>query len=115
MLKYGLQIVWVELLAVVWATADYVIVGRLLGSADLGLYQQAFRVTDLLIINVCFVAGRVLFPSYVKMNHSAEAIQTWVPHDNALCRTYNIAAERWGVCSCSVVCWCHFWLQNGWQ
>lgn len=75
MLKYGLQIVWVELLAVVWATADYVIVGRLLGSADLGLYQQAFRVTDLLIINVCFVAGRVLFPSYVKMNHSAEAIQ----------------------------------------
>ena len=75
MLSYGLQILWVELLAVVWATADYIIVGRLLGSTDLGLYQLAFRVTDLLIINVCFVAGRVLFPSYVKMNHSAEAIQ----------------------------------------
>lgn len=75
MLTYGLQILWVELLAVVWATADYIIVGRLLGSTDLGLYQQAFRVTDLLIINVCFVAGRVLFPSYVKMNHSPEAIQ----------------------------------------
>lgn len=75
MLKYGLQIMWVELLAVVWATADYVIVGRLLGSTDLGLYQQAFRVTDLLIINVCFVAGRVLFPSYVKMNHNMETLQ----------------------------------------
>ena len=75
MLSYGLQILWVELLAVVWATADYIIVGRLLGSTDLGLYQLAFRVTDLLIINVCFVAGRVLFPSYVKMNHSPEAIQ----------------------------------------
>ena len=75
MLTYGLQILWVELLAVVWTTADYIIVGRLLGSADLGLYQQAFRITDLLIINVCFVAGRVLFPSYVKMNHSVEALQ----------------------------------------
>lgn len=75
MLGYGSQIVLIQLLSVVWATADYLIVGKLLGREDLAYYQQAFRVTDLLIINIAFVVGRVLFPSYAKMNHDPELLR----------------------------------------
>lgn len=74
MLSYGLQIVALQGLSAVWDTADYVIVGKRLGSADLGLYQQAFRVSDLLIVNLCFVLGRVLFPSYAKLGDEPASI-----------------------------------------
>ncbi len=75
MLTYGLQILGIEILAVFWSTADYVMVGRYLGKTELGLYQTAFRISDLLIINMCIVAGRVLFPSYAKLSHDQEALQ----------------------------------------
>jgi PST family polysaccharide transporter len=75
MLGYGGQIVLIQLLAVVWATADYLMVGKLLGQADLAYYQQAFRITDLLIINIAFVVGRVLFPSYAKMNNDLDQLR----------------------------------------
>lgn len=75
MLGYGGQIVLIQMLSVVWATADYIIVGKLLGKADLAYYQQAFRVTDLLIINIAFVVGKVLFPSYAKINHDPDLLR----------------------------------------
>jgi O-antigen/teichoic acid export membrane protein len=75
MLGYGSQIMLIQMLSVVWATADYIIVGKLLGRVDLAYYQQAFRVTDLLIINIAFVVGRVLFPSYAKINHDVELLR----------------------------------------
>jgi O-antigen/teichoic acid export membrane protein len=75
MLSYGLQILGIEILAVFWSTADYVMVGRYLGKTDLGLYQTAFRISDLLIINMCVVAGRVLFPSYAKLSHDSAALK----------------------------------------
>jgi O-antigen/teichoic acid export membrane protein len=75
MLSYGLQILGIEILAVFWSTADYVMVGRYLGKTELGLYQTAFRISDLLIINMCVVAGRVLFPSYAKLSHDPAALK----------------------------------------
>ncbi|HEY0604216.1 MAG TPA: lipopolysaccharide biosynthesis protein [Herpetosiphonaceae bacterium] len=75
MLSYGLQILGIEILAVFWSTADYVMVGRYLGKTELGLYQTAFRISDLLIINMCIVAGRVLFPSYAKLSHDPAALR----------------------------------------
>lgn len=75
MLGYGTQIMLIQMLSVVWATADYLIVGKLLGKADLAYYQQAFRITDLLIINVAFVVGKVLFPSYAKINDDEEKLR----------------------------------------
>lgn len=75
MVSYGGQIMLIHMISVVWATADYLIVGKLLGRTDLALYQQSFRVTDLLIINIAFVVGKVLFPSYAKMNHDQDSLQ----------------------------------------
>jgi O-antigen/teichoic acid export membrane protein len=75
MLSYGGQVLGIQLLSVVWATADYLIVGKLLGRAELAYYQQAFRVTDLLIINIAFVVGKVLFPSYTKMSRDPAQLE----------------------------------------
>lgn len=75
MIGYGGQIVLIHLISVVWATADYLIVGKLLGRTDLALYQQSFRITDLLIINIAFVVGKVLFPSYAKMKQDQASLQ----------------------------------------
>jgi O-antigen/teichoic acid export membrane protein len=75
MIGYGVQVVMIQMISVLWATADYLIVARLLGRVDLALYQQAFRVTDLLIINIAFVVGKVLFPSYAKLNNDMERIR----------------------------------------
>jgi O-antigen/teichoic acid export membrane protein len=75
MINYGGQVVLIQMISVLWATADYLIIGRLLGRVDLALYQQAFRVTDLLIINIAFVVGKVLFPSYAKLNNDMARIR----------------------------------------
>lgn len=75
MLTYGVQILGIEILAVFWSTADYIIVGRYLGKTDLGLYQTAFRISDLLIMNICIVVGRVLFASYAKLSYDSAALQ----------------------------------------
>ena len=75
MLNYGGQIVLLQVISVVWSTADYIIVGNMLGRTDLAYYQQAFRVADLLIINIAFVVGRVLFPSYAKISDNMDLLR----------------------------------------
>lgn len=75
MVRYGGQVVLIQMLSVVWATADYLIIGKLLGRAELAYYQQAFRITDLLIINFAFVVGKVLFPSYAKVSHDRSRLE----------------------------------------
>lgn len=75
MLLYGLQIIGVELVAVLYSNADYAIVGAVLGTTDLALYRQAFTTANLLIISVCYIAARVLFPSFAKLNHNLPAVR----------------------------------------
>jgi lipopolysaccharide exporter len=47
---------------------DYLFIGRVLGTAPLGLYSIGFRLPELLIINLSIVAGGVLFPAYALMD-----------------------------------------------
>jgi PST family polysaccharide transporter len=47
---------------------DYIFIGRVLGTAPLGLYSIGFRLPELLIINLSIVAGGVLFPAYAMMD-----------------------------------------------
>ncbi len=75
MLLYGSQIIGVEIMAFCYTNADYLIVGKVLGTADLAVYRQAFIVADLLILSICMITGRVLFPSYAKLNHDQKALQ----------------------------------------
>lgn len=67
MLSYGSQIVSVNMLAAVVHHVDYVIVGRMLGSAALGFYSLAYRIPELAVITIIWVVGKVTFPAYSRL------------------------------------------------
>jgi len=61
----------VNVIAAIMGTADDLIVGRVLGAAELGLYVLAYRLPELLIFNLSTVAGQVLFPAMATLDRSA--------------------------------------------
>ncbi len=75
MLLYGTQVIGVEIMSFFYTNADYVLVGKVLGPADLAVYRQAFIVADVLILTISAITGRVLFPSYAKINDNEKALQ----------------------------------------
>jgi lipopolysaccharide exporter len=71
LLRFGGAITGVDVLSSVLSNADYVVVGKVLGAASLGVYTLAFRLPELAIINVANVAGEVLFPTYANVDRRA--------------------------------------------
>jgi PST family polysaccharide transporter len=63
-LAFGLPAAGGMLLAKLIFDIDYLVVGRELGAEALGFYTMAFRLPELLIINVFFVVSSVTFPLY---------------------------------------------------
>jgi lipopolysaccharide exporter len=57
-----------DLIAVVNSNADYFIIGRVLGTEQLGLYTLAFRLPEMLILNVSVVASQVLYPAFATLD-----------------------------------------------
>ena len=43
---------------------DYLIIGKLLGAASLGLYRFGYGLANWPIENIVWVFGRVMFPAY---------------------------------------------------
>ena len=54
---------------------DDIVVGRILGTASLGLYQQAYRVSTLPISEVGEVFNKVTFPTYTKISEDKERLK----------------------------------------
>jgi O-antigen/teichoic acid export membrane protein len=75
MLRYGSQIVSVNVLAAIIHHVDYVIVGRVLGSAALGFYSMAYRLPEFFITMVIWVVGSIAFPTYSKLQDDRPALQ----------------------------------------
>jgi len=75
MLRYGAQIVSVNILAAIVHHVDYLIVGRMLGSAALGFYTMAYRIPELVITMIIWVVGSVAFPAYSKLQDDRPALQ----------------------------------------
>mgnify|MGYP000058933487 CR=1 FL=1 len=71
LLKYGAAFIGGELLAVILMNLDYLLVGRYLGSEQLGVYTLAFRMPDLLILEFARTLSNVLFPIYSHMREQA--------------------------------------------
>jgi len=74
MIGYGLSIVMLNAIAILMTNIDYLIVGRILGTAALGIYTLAFRIPDLVITDFCNSMASVLFPVYVKIRDDAESL-----------------------------------------
>ena len=75
MLKYGYHMVVINILGILTLNTDYLLVGRFLGPAALGIYTLAFRVPDLLINQFCVTIAYVVFPAYAKMKDDLDGLR----------------------------------------
>jgi len=74
LLTYGVNIVAVNGLGTFINQVDYLVVGRVLGAAALGVYTLAFRIPELLVKEFCANAGQVIFPAYAKIRDDQAAL-----------------------------------------
>jgi O-antigen/teichoic acid export membrane protein len=75
MLGYSSQIILVEMMGMLQNNIDYLIIGKRLGSEPLGYYTMAFRIPELLIINICVIVSNALFPAYSQLQSDREALK----------------------------------------
>jgi len=75
LLSFGGHVVGVGMLGALVRNLDYLLVGRMLGAATLGVYVLAFRIPDLLIRNLSVTLGQVLFPVYARMKDDPVAVR----------------------------------------
>ena len=71
LLAFGGAVTFLDFNSLVISNADYVIVGRMLGKEALGFYTLGFRLPELVVMNLAYVAGVVLFPAFAGIDHRA--------------------------------------------
>jgi O-antigen/teichoic acid export membrane protein len=69
LIGFGSKIALVGLLGGILRNADYLVVGRALGTRALGLYTLAFRLPQLLIEGAVTIVGQVAFPAFARVQH----------------------------------------------
>lgn len=73
LLRFGGGLTFLGIITFVDSNVDYLLVGKVLGETDLGLYTLAFRLPQLVILNIAIVAGLVLFPAFAEIGRNAIA------------------------------------------
>lgn len=74
LLRFGLPMVSVNVLGAIVLNADYVIVARHLGAAQLGVYSVAFRIPELVVLQFCAIVAQVLFPIFSKIRDNEQML-----------------------------------------
>lgn len=64
LLRYGLPVLGFDTLTALNDSMDYVVIGRLIGTAELGIYTLAYRIPELLVMSLLWVVGSVVFPTF---------------------------------------------------
>jgi PST family polysaccharide transporter len=75
LLKFGTSVFGDDALSIISDNLDYIIVGRIFGSTALGIYTQAYRLPELLIINTLWVIGAVIFPVFSSIQDNLESLR----------------------------------------
>lgn len=73
--RYGAPVAGSSLLARLIFDIDYLIIGVVLGAQALGFYTLAFRLPEVVILNVFFVLSTVLFPLYAKVRGEPDRLR----------------------------------------
>jgi O-antigen/teichoic acid export membrane protein len=73
LLRFGGGLTALNIISAVISQIDYILIGKVLGATSLGLYTLGFRLPELIIINLSFVAGLVLFPAFAEIARPALA------------------------------------------
>ncbi|MFN0070268.1 MAG: lipopolysaccharide biosynthesis protein [Chloroflexota bacterium] len=76
LIGFGWQMSTVDLCAALTLNADYLFVGRFLGTENLGLYSLAFRLPDTTIVAVAFAVAQLLLPAYVRLGADPATLRT---------------------------------------
>lgn len=74
LLRFGIPVTGVTLLAYGIYNVDYLAVGTRLGTTELGLYTLAYRVPELVVLNLCAVISDVLFSSMSRLQDNRKAL-----------------------------------------
>ncbi|OLO99697.1 lipopolysaccharide biosynthesis protein [Mycolicibacterium porcinum] len=74
LLRFGIPVTAVTLLAYGIYNVDYLAVGTRLGTTELGLYTLAYRVPELVVLNLCNVISDVLFSSMSRLQNNRAAM-----------------------------------------
>ena len=75
LLGYGGQITLMLLMGAFIQNLDYLLVGQAQSAEQLGLYTMAFRLPELVILNICCVISPALFPTYARLQGDLKALQ----------------------------------------
>jgi len=75
MLAYGRGIIVVHVLAAITHHADLAVVGRLLGTTALGLYQVASKIPEMTVVVMLWAVSTVLFPAFSKLHAAGESLR----------------------------------------
>ena len=75
LLRFGLPVTVLALLAAVTQSLDQFVIGRRLDATALGQYSIAYRLPELFILYFCYLLSGSLFPSYVKASHDPDQLR----------------------------------------
>lgn len=72
---FGSHIISIGIAGAIITNLDYLLVGKVLGAAALGLYTFAYRIPDLIIRNTNFVIGKVAFPLLAQVQSDTDELK----------------------------------------
>ena len=74
LIRFGLPVTAVTLVAFAIYNVDYLAIGAREGDTALGLYTLAYRLPELVVLNLCIVVSEVLFSALSRIGHSLEEV-----------------------------------------
>lgn len=74
LVRFGIPVTAVTLLAYAIYNVDYLAVGKRLGASELGLYTLAYRIPELVVLSLCVVVSEVLFSALSRLQHDRESL-----------------------------------------
>lgn len=74
LIRFGISLTAVALLAYAMFNTDYFFIGLRLGDTALGMYTLAYRLPELLVLSLCVVISDVLLSSLSRLQHAPELL-----------------------------------------
>lgn len=73
--RFGGPLIVTDIQYAIWSNLDYLVVGRMLGDAALGIYTLAYRLPELLIQSVWRVLAGAIFPFFSKIQDRPDLLR----------------------------------------
>ncbi|HYE35592.1 lipopolysaccharide biosynthesis protein [Methylocaldum sp.] len=75
LLKFSIPFMGFNLVNALASNLEFIVIGRVLGDAALGVYSITYRIVDLLIMNVWVVLAAAMFPALAKIQHQPRLLR----------------------------------------